>query len=127
MKKKGFILLEIIIGLFFIGLLSTVFLPILSSSLNNFNKVKDKNDMNYIGEMVVEKLKTSSTDILDVLAELDINGEVNYVDDDFDNEKYSCKITKMNNSDSLLEYVVKVNLKNQEYDYNVEYKSSRSK
>lgn len=127
MKKNGFVLLEIIIGLFFIGLLSTVYLPIISSSLNNFNKVKDKNEMNYIGEMVVEKLKTSSSEILDVLDELENIGESNYVDDDFDNEKYSCKITKMNNSASLLEFVVKVNLKNQEDGYNVEYKSSRPK
>lgn len=127
MKKKGFVLLDVIIGLFFIGLLSTVFLPILTSSLNNFNKVKNKNDMNYIGEMVVEKLKTSSSEILDILDELDNNGEVNYVDDDFNTEKYNCKITKINNSDSLLEFNVKVNLKNQENGYNVEYRASRPK
>lgn len=127
MNKKGFILLKVTIGLFFVGLLATIFIPILSSSLNNFNKVKNKNEMNYIGEMVVEKLKTSSPDIISIIADLEDIGEVNYVDNDFDSLKYNCRIIKTNSSNGLLEFIVKIKLNNQEKAYYVEYKASRSK
>lgn len=122
MKNKGFILLEIIIGLFFIGIIATTFLPILTLSINNLNRVRDRDEMNYIGEMVVEKFKSRSPQVKSIISELDIDGEVDYIDDDFDTGKYSCKITKLNTSDSLLEFLVNVN--NEEKGYNVLFKAS---
>ena len=125
MKNKGFVFLEIIIGLFFIGIIASVFLPILTSSINNLNRVRDRDEMNYIGEMVVEKFKSGSPQVKSIISELDVDGEVDYIDNDFDADKYSCKITKLNTSDSLLEFLVSVH--NKEKGHNVLFKASLPK
>ena len=124
MKNKGFSLIEIVISLFFIGLLTTIFVPLLTISASNFSVVEDKNEMNYIGEMVLEKLKTPSEEIQRTIKELDSLGEVNYLDEDFDSNKYICIIKSTYSSNNLLEIVVRIEQKNQENSNYVEYKGS---
>ena len=124
MKNKGYSLIEIIISLFFIGLLSTIFVPILTISARNLSVVKDKNEMNYIGEMVLEKLKTATEEIQRTIKELDSIGEVNYIDEDFDTNKYICTIKKTYSSLGLIEIIVRVELIDQENNIYVEYKGS---
>lgn len=58
MKKKGFTLIEVLLGLCLLGLISVTTLPILTTSLLNINKSKIKLEMNYIGEMSIERIKS---------------------------------------------------------------------
>ena len=122
MKKEGFILLDVIIGLFYLGIIAVVLIPILTSSYNNFNRIKERDEMNFIGEMVVEKLKSNSDDMIAVIDELANQGEVDYLDNDFDVEKYNCKIIRTYCSPGLLEFIVKVGL-NHGPQY-IDYKAS---
>lgn len=58
MKRKGFTLIEVLLSLSLIGLIAVTTLPILTSSLLNINKTKVRLEMNYIGEMVMERIKS---------------------------------------------------------------------
>ena len=58
MERRGFTLVEVLIGLFLLGLISVTVLPIVSSSLMNISKSKIKMEMNYIGEMAIERIKS---------------------------------------------------------------------
>lgn len=58
MKKNGFTLVEVLLGLFLLGLISVTVLPIVTSSLMNIGKSKIKMELNYIGEMAIERIKS---------------------------------------------------------------------
>lgn len=58
MKRKGFTLVEALLGLFLLGIISVTVLPIVTTSLKNINKSKIKMEMNYIGEMAIERIKS---------------------------------------------------------------------
>ncbi len=73
MNKKGFSLIEVLLGLFLLGLISVSILPVLTSTVINMNKNKIKLEMNYIGEMALEKIKSYD--------------EENFLDDFIFNEK----------------------------------------
>lgn len=122
MKKEGFVLLDVIIGLFYLGIIAVVLVPLLSSSYNNLSKINERDEMNFIGEMVIEKIKSKSDDMIMVINVLDNKGEVDYLDNDFDVEKYNCKIIRTYSTKELLEFIVKVGL-NHDSQY-VEYKAS---
>lgn len=57
MERKGFTLVEVLLGLFLLGIISITVLPIVTSSLNNLSRNKIKMEMNYIGEMAIERIK----------------------------------------------------------------------
>lgn len=122
--NRGFTLVEIICALALIGIITVSFFPIMNTSLKNISSLKNKNEMSYIGEMVVEKLKSPSDEAKSTLNSLDTNGVVDYVDDDFDSQKYNCKLIKLNSSDKLIEFNVKIELKGLEDGFNVEYRAS---
>lgn len=121
--KKGYFFIEILVGLSILGLIATTTLPILNMSIDNFNRIKDKSEMNYIAEYVIEKFKTKDDYILELMSLLEGLPMVDYKDDSIDNLKYICSIIKTSNSDKLLEFKVRVNKIGQEKDY-VEYKAS---
>lgn len=121
--KKGYFFIEILVGLSILGLIATTTLPILNMSIDNFNRIKDKSEMNYIAEYVIEKFKTKDDYILELMSQLEGLPMVDYKDDSIDNLKYICSIIKTSNSDKLLEFKVRVNKIGQEKDY-VEYKAS---
>lgn len=122
--RTGFILAEVILGLFFMGLFSITFLPLIGYSFNNIKNIRYRDEMNYIGEMVVEKIMSKNKDIDTVISDLDISGEVNYTDEDFDSSKYSVRIIKEGDSSGLLEFSVIVQTKEKDNDRNVIFKSS---
>lgn len=127
MKRKGFILFEIIIGLFFLGILAVSILPLLGFSFNTIRNIRYKDEMNYIGEMVVEKLKSSSESTLRTIADLDSFGEVNYEDEDFNTSIYQCKLVKQYSSEGFIEYTVFVYIRDDINVQPVQYKSSTKK
>lgn len=122
--RTGFILAEVILGLFFMGLFSITFLSLIGYSFNNIKNIRYRDEMNYIGEMVVEKIMSKNKDIDTVISDLDISGEVNYTDEDFDSSKYSVRIIKEGDSSGLLEFSVIVQTKEKDNDRNVIFKSS---
>lgn len=123
MMKRGFFYIEILMGLTIFGLVCITSLPLLNTSMKNFVRIKDNSEMYHIGEMVMEKLKTSNPDILDILTQLEVSDKVDYIDDDFDNKKYSCQLIRIENGRKLLEFKVIVSKVNQEKTY-VEYRAS---
>lgn len=58
MGRKGFTLVEALLGLCLLGIISVTVLPIVTSSLNNLSKNKIKMEMNYMGEMAIERIKS---------------------------------------------------------------------
>lgn len=68
MGKKGFTLIESIIGLFLLGLIAVTTLPIINSSFITLRNHDTKLQMVYTGEMVIEKIKAfnmeSNSDVL---------------------------------------------------------------
>ena len=57
MKRNGFTLIEVLVGLCLLGLVSVTVLPIITTtsklSNNNFKRM----EMDYLGEMIIENLK----------------------------------------------------------------------
>lgn len=120
MERRGFTLVEVILGLFLLGLISVTTLPIVTSSLMNISKSKIKMEMNYIGEMAIERIKSyneeSSTDLyifdkkLSEIVECFRNpgpSEVT-ISKEMENGKYLLKIIKDQRSDILWEISVYV-------------------
>lgn len=61
--KKGFTLVELLLGLCLLSLISIVVAPSINSSLELFNNHFKKLDMIYLGEMTIEKLKAFNPDV----------------------------------------------------------------
>lgn len=58
MDSRGFILIEVLTGLFFTGLVAVTCLPILSTAAYQLKLAKDKTDMVYMAESVIEEIKS---------------------------------------------------------------------
>ena len=100
--------MEIIVGMFLLGIISSFTFATLSMSTRGFNKIGHRNEMNYIGEMVIEKLKTEDPYIKEVLEKVDTIGQSNYEDESFDNDKYTVTIFKDSGSEYLIEISVEI-------------------
>ncbi|NLW22388.1 MAG: type II secretion system protein [Tissierellia bacterium] len=58
MKKKGFLLIEILMGLFLLGIVSVTCLPILNAGIDNIKLNRKKVDMVFIAESTIEQIKS---------------------------------------------------------------------
>lgn len=119
MKRRGFSLVEVLVGLSLLGLISVTAIPMLTFSFNNFARVKAKSEMCFIGEMVVEKLKTDGVNILDCINQLETSDSLEYIDDNFEKDKYTCTIYKIEDHPRLMD--IKVRVKEQVTSSYVEY------
>lgn len=110
--KKGFTLIEVIMGLFLLGLITVTVLPLVNGIFFNFQKQKDKYNMIYTAEMAIEKIKAYDCDVdLNNIFIYDVDvGQLiqefksnDYVEINLDSEdyEYPVKIIKDNKSDSL--------------------------
>lgn len=111
--KKGFTLIEALMGLCLLGLISVTVLPIISSSFIRLRNHNTKIEMIYIGEMVVEKIKafdigdgfdasiydTNISEIIDLFKSKD-TVEI-FVPKKKNSEEYSIKIIKKQKCDGL--------------------------
>lgn len=86
MENKGFIFLDIIIGLFIIGLIVVVSFPMLTLINKSFEKTKEITDMSYLAESTVENLRAKDGQALNFLKELENTSRLEY--ESKDNEKY---------------------------------------
>jgi len=121
MSRKGNMLIQVVVMLFFLGIISISFLPILISSINNFKRIKLQNEMIYIGEMVVEKIKAKDESIISNFS--NIKSDMSYEDEDFDTDKFKCNIYKIRSNSDLLEFLVRVENKHGKIQI-VEFKAS---
>ncbi|NLL81612.1 MAG: type II secretion system protein [Tissierellia bacterium] len=108
MKRRGFTLIEVIVAMCLLGMVSVFTCTTLSMTVSEFNKIRCRNEMNYIGEMVIEKLKTEDAYVKEVLEKVDELGQTNFVDEGFDSDKYIVTIFKDYGSNKLLEISVKI-------------------
>ncbi|MBC8588449.1 hypothetical protein [Paratissierella segnis] len=128
MIKNGYILIDVIVGFFLLGLISVTCFPIIVSSFNNFNKIKDRSEMMYLGEMVVERLKADKDFSMEVIPliekfdSIDLNDIL--IENEIDSERYDCILYKVNSEEKLIDLRVNVSLKDQENGFNVDFKAS---
>lgn len=96
-----------IIGLFILGLIAVVSLPLLNASYSNFSNVNALTEMNYLGESIYERLVSKDDYSRGLIDEL-IGGEEVVFKDLNDNylEKYESKIKKINYNEDLLEVII---------------------
>ncbi|NMB27324.1 MAG: hypothetical protein GX987_04655 [Tissierellia bacterium] len=123
MGERGFLLIEILMGLFLLGLITVTCLPILNTASNNLRLTKDKMDILFIAESTIEHIKSFDysrtkedeylhgvrlTELIDILRDEDpaiIELPLNIGDNNF---KYLCTIYKENDSENLWKIWVKV-------------------
>lgn len=113
MKKKGFTLVEVIMGLFLLGLISITILPIINTSFMRLKNHSIRVKMVYIGESIIENIKaydiesnsdlficgTSLEEIIQGLRdEDDFSMDLNYYEC---NNEFTAKLTKTNTSGEL--------------------------
>ena len=63
MGKKGFLLVQALMGLSLLGIVVVCFLPIFIILTNNYYLIETKYEMKYLGEEIVEKIKSYDLDI----------------------------------------------------------------
>lgn len=80
MKNHGFVLIDILIGLFFVGFISLLSLPLLTSSYSNYGKINARTEMNYLGESVYERLSAKDEYSRELLEQLESGGVVSFLD-----------------------------------------------
>lgn len=124
LKRKGSLFFDILFGIFIVGLVSIFLFPVLNSILNQSIRIKEKNEMNYIAESVVEKLYSLGPKS-QVFKELESFNEVEFMDFYSDSkEKFRCTIIKENHNELLWELRILVYPKGEEGSKtNVEYKA----
>ncbi|WP_313756435.1 prepilin-type N-terminal cleavage/methylation domain-containing protein [Tissierella sp.] len=134
LNKKGFTLVETILGLFLLGLIAVTVLPIINTAFIRIESHKIKMEMVYLGEMSMEKIKafdassksdlfiydTNISEVIKLFKEYD-DIEINIPKKEND-DKYYLKISKNQRMDSLWIVSISVfhnkkgsNIKNVEY------------
>lgn len=63
MGKKGFSLVQVLMGLSLLGIVVVCFLPIFIVLTNNYYLIETKYEMKYLGEEIAEKIKSYNSDI----------------------------------------------------------------
>ena len=118
MEKKGFVLVDILVGLFIMGLVTVVSLPLLTSTYLNYSRINTITEMNYLGESIYERLVAKDDYSKDLINELVGQDEVIFYDLNSNHlEKYESKVTKLSDSENLLE--IKIIIKSNSHGGNI--------
>lgn len=121
MNRRGFYLIEVLMGICLIGLIAVTALPIVTFSYSNFNRVKIRSEMCFIGELAIEKLKSNNSNVVDYINQLEYEDSIEYTDESFDKKKYICTIYKVANHPRVMDIKIKVHRKEKESSSYVEY------
>lgn len=111
-RRKGFTLIEAIIGIGLLGLISVTTLPIMATSFMNLKNHNIKMDMNYIGESVIERVKAFDEESLDlylyhikvseIIKELNSSDRINFsMSINKNGEPFLINIEKENHSEKI--------------------------
>lgn len=90
--KRGFILLEILIGFTFLGIVAAASLPAMIQSNRNMDRAVEKTRMLYLCDYVAQQLKTDEDYSCEVLEEMIVEGSAIYQSDDIDEESFYCHL-----------------------------------
>lgn len=102
--SQAFILMEVLAGLFLLGLLGLIGLSILTSSYSHFNRIRLLTEMNYLAESVYERMSSQDPYCKELLDELSYRDELIYLDLDGEVlDKYEVRILKVREEDKLME------------------------
>lgn len=134
MNKKGFLLVEVLMGLFLLGIVSITCLPILNTALNNLRLVENKMDMTFIAESTIEQLKAFNynqhyeneylfdmklTDLIFLLKGNDVAQITLPLEEPYSPSPYRCTIYKENRGDKLWQIEVEVSHSKEEKINNI--------
>jgi type II secretory pathway pseudopilin PulG len=123
MGEKGFLLIEVLIGLFLFGIIVVICLPILGNSLGNIRLVKTKMDMVYVAESTMEQIKSFDynflkgdeyifdmllIELIDILMEGDSTSITLPLDEKDGSSLYTCTIYKENYDKNLWKVWIEV-------------------
>jgi hypothetical protein len=125
MKKKGFLLVQVLMGLSLLGIAVACLLPIFVTFTNNYHLLETKYEIKYLGEEIVEKIKSYNSDIEndDYILDARVEEIINCLDQSkivnislpFDkkagNYKYIVNIHKENINENLWVVDIEVKLK----------------
>lgn len=112
--KKGFILLEILIGITFLGIIAAASLPVMTNSMVSMDRAAERGEMIYLCDYVAQKLKTDDDEILESVESLLNEGSIEYLDEDIDEDVYSCTLDLMEVEGNYM--LIGVRIKSQKYD-----------
>lgn len=115
--KKGFILLEILLGITFLGIIAAASLPVMTNSMVSMDRAVERGEMIYLCDYVAQKLKTDDDEILESVESLLNEGSIEYLDEEIDEEEYNCTLDLMEVEGNYM--LIGVRIKSQKY-YNME-------
>lgn len=115
MDKKGFLLIEALMGIFLLGIIVVTCLPILNTGVNNIRMTKEKMQMLLMAESIIEQVKAfdysweddeylfdiSLSTLIDILNDSDNVSVKLPLDCEDQNSDYYCIIDKKNAGDGL--------------------------
>lgn len=109
MKNKGLIFLDIIIGLFVMGLVVVVSFPTMTLTNKSFEKSKEITDMSYLAETTIENLRAKDEEALKFLKELENTIKSEYLCPG--NEKYISHVELLDGHPNLWNLKVSISKK----------------
>lgn len=112
MNREGFVLLDVIIALFIIGLIVVTFFPIYASIDRSFKRSEEITEMTYLAETVIETLRSQKDSSLEFLEELGKARELNY--ENLEKEDYVSIVSLLNSTPHLWEIDIIVRKKSEE-------------
>jgi len=109
--KKGFILLEILIGLTFLGIVAAASLPVLTYSNRSMEIAVEKVEMFYLCDYISQTLKTDEVEVIEILEEMIEDGSVLYQGSEIVAGTYTCNLylLEMEGEYLLFEIILKSN------------------
>lgn len=114
-SSKGYVFLEVVLGIALLGLVVVTALPLLNYSYRGYERIISRVEMTYIGEKLSEELRSDNIYFKSLLENFKDVEEVEYFDlEEEDLQKYGCKIINMGDNEYLWELKIIVYSKNSE-------------
>lgn len=108
MRKKGFILLEVILGIYLLGIVSLISLNLLGSTAIYLKRSRANMEIDYIGELAFESLKSKDDESLGFLNRLNCGENLEFPIPEALREKYQCKVLLTDENEYLWAIEVRV-------------------
>lgn len=126
MLRKGFSLLEVIFGIFLIGVVVVYLLPSFNNIFLSFKKAKTDTNLVYLAESIVESLKAERISNPEIFEQIKEAEKFLYTKlDQEDLDKYDCYVINYDENEYLWKFKVVVNTRKDEGKMsNVELKAS---
>jgi type II secretory pathway pseudopilin PulG len=107
MYKKGYILIEVVVGLAIFGLIGITSYNLLNISFKNTDKVEAKLLMTYLCQEVIEELKSDTSENNNVLKNMIEKGSYLFENDKIGKE-YQCELKLIKQEGNLIFYTCTV-------------------